>query len=567
MSQYYKYLAGLLLIVSGGVSASTLHPDGKAPHIPRQNFEADYNVEFYNASNYLPVTIEPLDNTCMKNPGDAPFTINPHKTHIFSLKDNDNLFYHCLDKPKKVKWVIQNKGNPTIEFDHHRRTGEGVWGTIINTSSSLVDSASCDNVNCLNIFVPTHEKVPSIKISLRGTQQARKLTIATPVNNNVYHVSEILTPSGTGQPDATVTYSFSGCTPEDNAWCQPTAVSVNSSGDWYGDDITLTHPGDLKLQAQQSYSGNSIDSASAGFSVVPSEIPTTSLFTFDTPKEGAHYAASDYITPSGQVNNGSTVQYQIDGDNTFFKTTVSDNKWAGNPAQYPPGNHTITAQLTTKPGSSLHEVITRHFMVDPAPVVIEFPANNQWLPFADTLTVTGKASPSATIVCQMDETPTDLSYLVTKEGNFSCPLNIKGVTGKHSVTVAQKFNGQPFGQDRHDFYVTRALTITDPVEGGSVHENTQFPIKGEGEPGFDVQVVMNFYATWHTTVNASGHWSIYGPRSSRGAYVYTATESKYGTDVNNTACRTIKVISPHSYKQNTFTDFCSEATGMKKEDK
>ncbi|WP_133159668.1 hypothetical protein [Lelliottia aquatilis] len=425
---------------------------------------------------------------------------------------------------------------------------DGKWSGSISTNSLLKPDGSI--TKDVNIYARYKDVVNP------PAQDMRKISIARGVTVNP-----------AGQPD-TGSYSFDGiaslgshldyslCSDKGQP-CTKGKIPASHLKNWSVDVSLPDSSGIYDFNVIQHLDDFPDSTAMVGVYTKAQDV----RLTINIPKEGAHYSVSDYITPAGNVDGGLTVQYRIDrGANQL--ASLDHGTWQGEPGQYLPGAHTITVTATGgKPGgASAPESYdeTNNFIVDAAtPVVIDYPANNQLLPPADTLTVTGKAELSATVVCQLDGHPGTLPSTVTKEGRFTCTLNIKDATGKHTVTVMQMINGQAFGQDSHDFSVARPLTMTTPAEGGSVLENTRYPVGGSGEPGADVEVRIDDWTVIKTKVDSTGQWGIHVPDSGAARYAITATGKINGTLVNS-LCQEVSVINKRSPADSANTGLCKK---------
>ncbi|MCW7761508.1 hypothetical protein [Photorhabdus luminescens] len=568
------------------------------------------------------------------------FTINAPPTNVKISIPADNA--HYTDKPDENITVsgIAEPGN-NIEYGYgnsavsEAKVGtDGRWSGSIPVRYLLMpDGATAD----VRIYARYTKDVPyATVLDEKHIAVARSVSITDNGLDSHGHIPDKWTVKGTGSTGGSAEYRLcEGSTTN----CPSVALPARNALSWSISVPTPALSGSYHFSVTQHLAGfpDSTDSFNA------TKITPLSV---DTPREGADYLESSSLTPSGKGTSGSTINYSIDGT-TFPVVTVEKDQWQGKTSSHPAGQHTLIVTETRSDGSK--EQVTRHFSVD-APVVIDSPENKQWIPPGDTLTVIGTATPSATVVCQLDVkdwfgNPTTYSTTVSSSARFSCPFSIKGVTGKHTVTVTEKVNGQQAGHAERIFILATPVTITStdwndekgmmtaqgqkdagttlwymldggspsdkfpntrqtqwhidlpalaygkhtlsvyqtitgetsplvstgfnvvvpvsitsPAEGGSVQEYTRFTIRGTGEPGYTIKMMIDGFAPLTPViVDGAGEWYAYGPVSGAGGYAVSATESKGGETVN-TVCRDVVVVNQYSHEKDGSVVLCSDNT-------
>ncbi|MDR0218155.1 MAG: hypothetical protein LBI71_04605 [Enterobacteriaceae bacterium] len=101
---------------------------------------AYYEVGFGNKSNDAIVTFQNVGTFCMYDGGSSdPIILSPHKSTIFKIEDDDNVFDGCLNRDKVETWNVQyTKPNAAtefcqIKFTHDRPDFTGPWVTYFAT--------------------------------------------------------------------------------------------------------------------------------------------------------------------------------------------------------------------------------------------------------------------------------------------------------------------------------------------------------------------------------------------------------------------------------------------------
>lgn len=434
-----------------------------------------------------------------------------------------------------------------------------------------------------------------------------------------------------GMKSTTGTVSGEVCGEEGHKNCTPVPLSADNSMYWVTSSPIPTASGKYIFSITQKLQG--FNDSTASF--------TATRFTplsVTEPQAESDHSNPYQLTPSGTGTSGAEIEYTIDGQ-SFQKVRVVNDHWTGGQVTLTPGSHTLVVTETLDGGKQ--ENVTTYFTVD-ASVVITSPVTNQWVLPGSSLTVAGKAEPSAKISCVMDDNDWfGSSAVASMSSDFNCKLTVPGDSGKHTVAVTESVNNQVRGKDTRDIVAADSLTIkttdqknhvvtirgtkdkksslgyllddkpfsysstfekqtdwavelpgltygrhkfevyqvieglrsvsvqdvftvlvpvsiTSPVEGGSVIAYTRFAVRGEGEPGARVQVeVNNIDKPWVTFVDGAGQWMIYGPWSGEGLYQYTATESEDGKTIN-TVCRNVQVLGLNPPAQNESVDLCSE---------
>lgn len=434
-----------------------------------------------------------------------------------------------------------------------------------------------------------------------------------------------------GMKSTTGNVSGEVCEEEGHKNCVSLPLSADNSMYWATSSPIPTASGNYIFSITQKLQG--FDNSTASF--IATKLTPLSV---SEPQAESDHSAPYLLTPAGTGTSGAEIQYTID-EQSFQKVRVVNDHWTGVQVSLTPGSHTLAVTETRDGGKQ--ENVTTHFTVD-APVAITSPVTNQWVLPGSSLTVAGKAEPSAKISCVMDDNDWfGSSAVASTSGTFNCKLTVPGDSGKHTVAVTESVNNLVRGKDTRDIVAADSLTIkktdqkndvvtikgtkdkksslgymlddkpftytstfekqtdwavelpgltygrhkfevyqvidglrsvseqdvftvlvpvsiTSPVEGGSVIAYTRFAVRGEGEPGDRVQVeVNNIDKPWVTFVDGAGQWMIYGPWSGEGLYQYTATESEDGKTIN-TVCRNVQVLGLNPPAQNESVDLCSE---------
>ena len=326
--------------------------------------------------------------------------------------------------------------------------------------------------------------------------------------------------TGTGEPGTTVTIVIDAGTGNE----QTDTVTVGADGSWTYTPATALADGEHTIDASQDGSaGTTMDSV--GFSVDT----VAPLVAINDPSDAS---ATGDATPAieGSTNEpGATVVIVIDAgtpdERQATVTADANGNWSYAPTT-PLGDGPHVVQVTVADAAGNEGSDSVSFTVDSnLPfVVINQPTNLSATTDA-TPTISGRAEPGATVVITIDAgTADERTATVTADaaGNWSYTPDTALGEGKHEVVASVTAPGGGVGSDEIDFEVDTtapAVTVTDPVEGSSVNDSTP-TISGTTEPGATVVVTIG-EATYTTTADATGNWSVDVDELADGSHVAT----------------------------------------------
>lgn len=535
------YLCGVsLLTMSLPVCAGNIHVptptlSASKPQPPPARLSAWYNLIFYNDSNYATLTLtKNADKTrCMYESGPDTITIPPGGEYPLDIEDGNPAYQPwCHNDPyidKTVLWdtaLSDGSAAGKIEFMHSYHDTFGLllseWRTMIkeDDKSNYIDAATCKGKNCLNTSVKDSDKHTDIRIWLLKNKSITytPLVIQTPPPNSTSPSPYQFTPSGSGIPGGTVSYTLDGCTQ-----CQPRTLQINDNGQWADSSPVSLGTGVFTLHATQEYKGYAIPApegtASNSFTVnnpaVNTQINTpVNLSWIDNARSSFLVLGS--TMPASDAEN---VRCFVDEQNQRQATPSTDGEWRCLYNMPTAGKHSFSGRvLPVRPGDTDLPVT---YMIA-ARLIITAPLDNALM--ASPAVLSGIQQPGATVQytsdhCGSGTARTDGTNWVTPP--FSRP-------GKCTFSFTQSWQGmtsQP---------VTRTLTIATPPHiiepelTESIPVNTRYSVRGTGQPGATISVSLGngWYQIDNVPVNQSGLWAVstLGPRSGTGVYTLSAVQ-------------------------------------------
>ncbi|OCA53586.1 hypothetical protein [Photorhabdus namnaonensis] len=268
-----------------------------------------------------------------------------------------------------------------------------------------------------------------------------------------------------GMKSTTGTVSGEVCEEEGHKNCIPVPLSADNSMYWVTSAPIPTASGNYEFTITQKL--KDFKDSTARFSAMKN-----TPFSVSEPQPESDHSEPYLLTPAGRGTSGADVEYTIDGK-SFPTVRITSDHWTGTQTSLASGSHNLIA--TEILGSGKQEKVTTYFTVA-ARVVITSPTTNQWVSPSSSLTVTGKAEPSAKISCVMDDDSWFGSNAITSSsGDFSCKVSVPSNSGKHTLTVTQTINSKEQGKAVQDIVVAAPLTIESAVQD---FENHGMTIKG-----------------------------------------------------------------------------------------
>jgi LPXTG-motif cell wall-anchored protein len=140
----------------------------------------------------------------------------------------------------------------------------------------------------------------------------------------------------------------------------------------------------------------------------------------------------------------------------------------------------------------------------PAPVITS-PADGDWT--TSTPTITGTGEPGATVHVVVDGTEIGTTT-VARDGSWSLPVTDALAPGQHDVVATQELGALTSAESNNPaFNVAGAPVITAPEDGSTTSDNTPV-ITGTGEPGAQLEVIVDGDSLGEVTVGGDGTWSL-----------------------------------------------------------
>ncbi|GEB44147.1 hypothetical protein MTE01_00920 [Microbacterium testaceum] len=329
------------------------------------------------------------------------------------------------------------------------------------------------------------------------------VTITTPETGDEFvvpgpdDVSDV-TVTGTGEPDAVITVSIPG--QEDQV------VTVTPQGTWTA-VFTDLPVGDYTATATQDADGTT---ATVDFSVV--EAPDV-VITAPTPDQIFVVPGVDDttdVTVTGTGFPGSNVDVEIGG--TIQTVPVGpEGTWTATFTDLPIGDYSITATQEFDGSTD-----TVDFSIAETPdVVIEEPVDGTEIAIGQidgvaTVTVSGTASPDATVTVELDNGATETTTAAA-DGTWSVDFADLPIAD-YTATATQDADDSV---DTVSFSVVlaEAVEITAPIAGteyevGEPDATRSVTVTGTGQAGAEVTVSVPTLGAQTTTVTSAGLWSV-----------------------------------------------------------
>lgn len=211
---------------------------------------------------------------------------------------------------------------------------------------------------------------------------------------------------------------------------------------------------------------------------------------------------------AGRAEPGATVVIRIDGAEVATVTTNASGDWSyTTTAPLADGSHTVDITATDVSGNTATDSVT--FEIDSSFPELEIVSppdrgfTNQSAP-----TITGTADPDATIEITVDGVVVGTAT-ADGSGEWSLTLTEPLADGEHTVIASTQNAAGATATDRHTFTVDTvppALAVTSPEEGETVTDTTP-AIRGTGEPGAVVEVVVDGSLIGTVIVAEDGTWT------------------------------------------------------------
>ncbi|SDT12986.1 Ig-like domain-containing protein [Microlunatus soli] len=254
--------------------------------------------------------------------------------------------------------------------------------------------------------------------------------------------------------------------------------------------------------------------------------------TITAPADGAETDGSPTISGTGVP--GATVTV-VEGADVIGTAVVGDDgTWSLQPdSALAEGSHTISATQATDTASSDPSNAVNFTVLDttpPGPPVITGPPDGSSTNVA-TPTISGTAEAGSVVTVTTDDGTVLGTAATDADGNWSLVPDDPLADGAYTITATatDDANNTSEASDPVTFTVDTQLPdapeITAPADGSTIGDATP-TITGSGEPGANVEVLVDGTSLGTTTVNDDGTWSIdVTDALGEGGHVITATQT------------------------------------------
>ncbi|MDZ5145840.1 choice-of-anchor G family protein [Microbacterium testaceum] len=371
------------------------------------------------------------------------------------------------------------------------------------TSAEGVFSITGAIITVLPGSIATTIELANATVGPNALDDNADVTITTPETGDEFvvpgpdDVSDV-TVTGTGEPDAVITVSIPGQGDQ--------VVTVTPQGTWTA-VFTDLPVGDYTATATQDADGTT---ATVDFSVV--EAPDV-VITAPTPDQIFVVPGVDDttdVTVTGTGFPGSNVDVEIGG--TIQTVPVGpEGTWTATFTDLPIGDYSIAATQEFDGSTD-----TLDFSIAETPdVVIEEPVDGTEIAIGQidgvaTVTVSGTASPDATVTVELDNGATETTTAAA-DGTWSVDFADLPIAD-YTATATQDADDSV---DTVSFSVVlaEAVEITAPIAGteyevGEPDATRSVTVTGTGQAGAEVTVSVPTLGAQTATVTSAGLWSV-----------------------------------------------------------
>ncbi|REC99783.1 hypothetical protein DEU35_0759 [Microbacterium sp. AG157] len=379
----------------------------------------------------------------------------------------------------------------SVTVNNQSTSAEGVF-SITGAIITVLPGSIATTIELANATVGPNALDDNADVSITTPETGDEFVVPGPDD-----VSDV-TVTGTGEPDAVITVSIPG--QEDQV------VTVTPQGTWTA-VFTDLPVGDYTATATQDADGTT---ATVDFSVV--EAPDV-VITAPTPDQIFVVPGVDVttdVTVTGTGFPGSNVDVEIGG--TIQTVPVGpEGTWTATFTDLPIGDYSITATQEFDGSTD-----TVDFSIAETPdVVIEEPVDGTEIAIGQidgvaTVTVSGTASPDATVTVELDNGATETTTAAA-DGTWSVDFADLPIAD-YTATATQDADDSV---DTVSFSVVlaEAVEITAPIAGteyevGEPDATRSVTVTGTGQAGAEVTVSVPTLGAQTTTVTSAGLWSV-----------------------------------------------------------
>ncbi|MCL2542910.1 MAG: Ig-like domain-containing protein [Nocardioidaceae bacterium] len=334
------------------------------------------------------------------------------------------------------------------------------------------------------------------------------------------------TVTGTAEPGSKVTVVVDGTTYTTTADPTSGQWSVATSGLPDGHiDVTAT---------ATDAAGNTSPTATSSFTV-----DTTAAAPVITSPDPGTVTNDPTVTLTGTAEPNATVTIKDENGNVVATTTAdASGGWTATTDPLAEGPHSLTASQVDPTGNQSASSSPLPITIDTTalPPVITSPADGGTTG-DPTPTIKGTGEPGATVTVDIDGNPAGTAT-VGNDGTWSFTPTTPLGDGSHTVTATQT---DPAGNTSKpsdpvtftvDTTAPAAPTISSPHPGQVLHDPTPV-IRGTGQPGATVTVVVDGHTLGTAKVGPNGTWQLPVRRPlAPGHHVVTATQTDAAGNVS-----------------------------------
>lgn len=376
------------------------------------------------------------------------------------------------------------------------------------------------------------------------------LTLDAPVANSVSAVRDVVA-LGTTEASTSVVVVV---TDSNGMVVDTQTVTSDAQGMWSATLLNLADGAYIVTATSTDEAGNSTD-AQQPFSVDSLE-PSVQI---TAPVADADLAMA-MPTITGTADLDATLSVEIlnaagDVIETISTTVEADGTWSVVPtADLPEGEYTVNATATRENGLSATDTTTFEVDVTAPDTVITSPSTGQVSSTGD-LVLSGTSEPDAEVVVTVTDSNGVVVFTETvttdDQGQWTTAA-VDPVLGEGDYTataVAVDDAGNTADAEAVDFSVDTSVptvSIASPSEGDTLTDTTPV-ITGTGEPGEQVDILINGVKVGDVEVGADGMWSFEVPEANalgEGAATIEATSSDDAGNEGSSGVINVTVENP-----------------------
>lgn len=400
----------------------------------------------------------------------------------------------------------------TVTVNNQSTSGDGAF-SVTGAIVTILPGSLATTIALANATVGPNALDDNADVGITTPEDGAAFVVAGPDD-----VSDV-TITGTGEPGAEITVSIPG---QDDQ-----VVTVGDDGTWTAPYTDLP-VGSYSATATQDADGTT---ATVTFDVV--EAPDVAITAPDPDRIFVVPGADDTadVTVEGTGLAGGEVEIEVGGE-TQTVTVEDDGTWTATFEDLPIGGYAATA---TQPFDG--STASVDFSVAETPdVVIAEPTAGTEVAVGQTddttaVTVSGTASPGATVTVVLDDGATETA-LVAEDGGWNVVFADLPI-GDYTATATQDADDS---SDSTSFAVVLAdaVAITAPADGtdyevGEPDATRSVTVSGTGQTGAEVEVTIPGVGSQTATVAAGGTWTVVFAEVPVGAFTATAVQDIDGS--------------------------------------